>query len=382
MLLAGIPTAGRQDWDLNAPKFQQGIHALIIWNIMCLKRRERRHRVISIPNPVIPDTVIFPYRAGNDGATEKKILLLTIVGPTAVGKTSMAIEIARQLKGEIISLDSRQIYTGMAIGTAQPTIEEMAVVPHHLVAFRSPDQKITAGEFSELVAAVVEDIRSRGNQPILCGGAGLYYRAIAKGIFSASDSDLEIRARLEEEYATSGPDKLLRRLEQLDPVYAAQVHPNNRKRLIRALEIYEITGQAPSEHFDQQPDKKYPFNLFTVLLTRTMEDLEWRIKQRTVQMLSNGWINETSRLLKYRRAGSFHAMDSIGYQQIMDYLDQKIDYSEMVDLIVLKTRQYAKRQLTWFRKEPIDLELDLSSDSNIADHADKTITEFRKLMVQ
>ena len=313
---------------------------------------------------------------------KSKIPLLTIVGPTAVGKTSLAIEIAWHLKGEIISLDSRQIYSGMAIGTAQPTIEELAIIPHHLVAFRSPNQKITAGEFSELVAAVVEDIRSRGNQPILCGGAGLYYRAIAKGIFSASDSDLEIRARLEEEYATSGPDKLLRRLEQLDPVYAAQVHPNNRKRLIRALEIYEITGQAPSEHFDQQPDKKYPFNLFTVLLTRTMEDLEWRIKQRTVQMLSDGWIAETSRLLKYRRAGSFHAMDSIGYRQIMDYLEQKIDYSEMVDLIVLKTRQYAKRQLTWFRQESIDLELDLSGDSNIANHADKTITEFKKLMVQ
>ncbi|NQT97853.1 MAG: tRNA (adenosine(37)-N6)-dimethylallyltransferase MiaA [Candidatus Marinimicrobia bacterium] len=311
-----------------------------------------------------------------------KIPLLTIVGPTAVGKTSLAIEIARHLKGEIISLDSRQIYTGMAIGTAQPTIAEMAVVPHHLVAFRSPDQKITAGEFSELVAAVVEDIRLRGNQPILCGGAGLYYRAIAKGIFSASDSDLEIRARLEEEYATSGPDALMRRLEQLDPIYAAQVHPNNRKRLIRALEIYEITGQAPSEHFDQQSDKKYPFNLFTVLLTRTMEDLEWRIRQRIAEMLSDGWIAETSRLLKYRRDGSFHAMDSIGYRQIMDYLDKKIDYSEMVDLIVLKTRQYAKRQLTWFRQESIDLELDLSGDSNLTDYTDKTIAEFMKLTVQ
>ncbi len=307
-----------------------------------------------------------------------EVPILAVVGPTAVGKTSLTIELARQLGGEIIGLDSRQIYAGMSIGTAQPTIREMSVIPHHLVAFRSPDQKISAGEYAELAAAVVEDIQLRGHQPILCGGAGLYFRAIAEGIFSASASDLDIRSRLEQEYTGNGPEKLLERLRQLDPDYAIKVHPNNKKRLIRALEIYELTGRTPSEHFVEQPTKKYPFNLFTILLSRTREDLEQRIRQRTEQMLVSGWIDETKQLMVTRNDSTFHALDSIGYQQIIDHLDQKINYNELVELIILKTRQYAKRQLAWFNKETIDMELNLSDDPDLIVNVTKIVGEFRK----
>ncbi len=291
--------------------------------------------------------------------------VLAIVGPTAVGKTSLTIEIARQLEGEIIGLDSRQIYAGMAIGTAQPTVEEQALVPHHLVAFRSPDQRITAGEYAELAMAVIDDLISLGRKAILCGGAGLYYRALSQGIFAASGSDLDIRSRLEYEYNTLGPEKSMERIAGIDPDYTRKIHPNNRKRLIRALEIFEITGLTPSEHFSQQPERKYPLNLFTVLLTRPMAELEQRISTRTDSMLHNGWLEETKRLLNNRGVHSFHAMDSIGYRQVVDHLEGRISYQEMVELINLKTRQYAKRQLTWFKKEPVDLTIDLSSEYDI-----------------
>ena len=302
--------------------------------------------------------------------------ILAIVGPTAVGKTGLVIELAQRLNGEIIGLDSRQIYMGMAIGTAQPTLMDQASVPHHLIAFRSPDQKITAGEYAELVSAVVEDLTQHSQTPILCGGAGLYFRAINHGIFSGSDSDEGVRERLDLEYSES-PDLLYNRLKKIDPEYAEKVHINNRKRLIRALEIFEITGVAPSVHFKKQPEQKYQFNLFTVLVTRPLADLEKRIRNRTNQMLEGGWIAETRRLMQYREAGEFHAMDSIGYREIMDHLDGKLSHEEMVELIVLRTRQYAKRQLTWFKKEPLDLTINLSDNSNLSDNIDKIIACYK-----
>lgn len=304
---------------------------------------------------------------------QHKNSILTIIGPTAVGKTGLAIELAHRLAGEIIGLDSRQIYTGMAVGTAQPTPEEQSLVPHHLIAFRSPDQKITAGEFAGLVAAVVEDVGSRGKQPILCGGAGLYFRAISQGIFDASDSNLDIRTRLEQEYDELGAQALLDRITAVDSEYAAKIHPNNRKRLIRSLEIYEMTGQPPSVHFKQQPVRKYPFRLYSLLLVRPMEEIERRIRRRTEMMLRSGWLEETRKLMINRSSEKFHALDSIGYKEIADHLDGKISYDQMMALINLRTRQYAKRQLTWFKKEPIDQIVDMSEEYDVDNIIDRFI---------
>ena len=296
--------------------------------------------------------------------------VLAIVGPTAIGKTTVAIDVAKKVNGEIIGLDSRQIYKGMAIGTAQPTIEELAAVPHHLIGVKDTDSVISAGKYAKLVLNLVKDISERGKEPIICGGAGLYYRAITKGIFSESETDLDVREKLIQEYEETGPDGLLNRLKELDPEYAVKVHPNNKKRLVRALEIYTITGKPPSEHFNRQGKfGKHTLNLFTVLLTIDRKELNKSIAKRTARMLNSGWIEETKMLRKGNDPIAMHPMDSIGYRQIVAFLDGKVNKEELEAKIILRTCQYARRQLQWFRQENIDLTIDIGiAPDKIADH--------------
>ncbi|MFQ6605933.1 MAG: tRNA (adenosine(37)-N6)-dimethylallyltransferase MiaA [Fidelibacterota bacterium] len=292
--------------------------------------------------------------------------VLTIVGPTASGKTSLAVALARRISGEVISLDSRQVFRGMAIGTAQPTPEEQGGVRHHLIGFRDPREAISAGEYAHLVRHHVKDIMDRGFQPIICGGAGLYYRAVTRGIFPDSVTDLEARDRLNRDYDELGGEVLLRRLEEIDPDYAAITHPNNRKRLVRALEIFAATGKPPSEHFRGQDIKGKPgVKCFTVYLDWEPGVLETRIRERTLNMLENGWIDEVRRLRERYGRGELHPLDSIGYRQIGEYLDGVLPYDELVDVIVLRTRQYAKRQRQWFRHEPVDLTLTLTPETTV-----------------
>jgi len=303
--------------------------------------------------------------------------VLAIVGPTAIGKTTVSIDVANKVNGEIIGLDSRQIYKGMAVGTAQPTIEELAAAPHHLIGVKDPDSPISAGKYAKLVLNLVKDISERGKEPIICGGAGLYYRAITKGIFSESETDLDVREKLIQEYEEIGPDGLLNRLQELDPEYAVKVHPNNKKRLIRALEIYTVTGKPPSEHFNRQEKIVTPIlNLFTVLLTIDRKELDKRIAKRTAKMLNSGWIEETKMLRKGNDPIAMHPMDSIGYRQITAFLDGKLNKEELVAKIILRTCQYARRQLQWFRQENIDLTIDIGiAPDKIADHI---VTGFNK----
>ena len=303
--------------------------------------------------------------------------VLAIVGPTAIGKTTVSIDVANKVNGEIIGLDSRQIYRGMAGGTAQPTIEELAAAPHHLIGVKDPDSPISAGKYAKLVLNLVKDISERGKEPIMCGGAGLYYRAITKGIFSESETDLDVREKLIQEYEEIGPDGLLNRLQELDPEYAVKVHPNNKKRLIRALEIYTVTGKPPSEHFNRQEKIVTPIlNLFTVLLTIDRKELDKRIAKRTTKMLNSGWIEETKMLRKGNDPIAMHPMDSIGYRQITAFLDGKLNKEELVAKIILRTCQYARRQLQWFRQENIDLTIDIGiAPDKIADHI---VTGFNK----
>ena len=303
--------------------------------------------------------------------------VLAIVGPTAIGKTTVAIDVANKVNGEIIGLDSRQIYKGMAVGTAQPTIEELAAAPHHLIGVKDPDSPISAGKYAKLVLNLVKDISERGKEPIICGGAGLYYRAITKGIFSESETDLDVREKLIQEYEEIGPDGLLNRLQELDPEYAVKVHPNNKKRLVRALEIYAVTGKPPSEHFKRQEKFGTPIlNLFTVLLTIDRKELDKRIAKRTAKMLNSGWIEETKMLRKGNDPIAMHPMDSIGYRQIAALLDGKLNKEELEAKIILRTCQYARRQLQWFRQENIDLTIDIGiAPDNLTDHI---VTGFKK----
>ena len=191
---------------------------------------------------------------------------LAIIGPTASGKSFLAVELAKKINGEIIGLDSRQIYKNMGIGTAQPTIVEQDGIEHHLIGIKSPTEEISAGAYSKLVYNLVEDIFSRKHIPLLCGGSGLYYRAITRGIFKESKTDLKIRQELENEYDKEGPESLMEELVAVDPDYAINVHLNNKKRLIRALEIYRSTGNPPPQHYNEQlnnPINK-TLNLFTI----------------------------------------------------------------------------------------------------------------------
>ena len=287
--------------------------------------------------------------------------ILTIIGPTASGKTVLSVALAKKINGEIISLDSRQIYRNMAIGTNQPDASEKGEIPHHLFEIKDPDEKVTAGEYAKRVFAAVEDIQSREKRPIICGGAGLYFRAITKGIFEGSISDLEARKRLESEYDKKGPDGLLERLKSIDPEYAEIVHPNNKKRLVRALEIYEATGKSPSQHFlEQETNQSSKLNLFTIYLDWDRSILAERIEQRTQKMLNAGWIDEVKSLLIKYPNEHLHALDSIGYRQIISYLNGDISESGLENEIILRTRQFAVRQIKWFRNEKVDMNVEMS----------------------
>jgi len=268
----------------------------------------------------------------------------------------------------------------MEIGTAQPTKAERKSIPHNLIGIRSPEKTITAGEYARLVKHCVADIQERGMNSIICGGSGLYYRAVTKGIFDGSKSDNEIRSKLEMEYNAKSGEVLLERLTVIDPGYAKIVHPNNRKRLIRALEIYEITGKSPSEHFHtQEESKSNNVHVFTIFLNSAMSDLENRIHERTEHMLKNGWIEEVKNLKGQFPDTVLHPLDSIGYRQILDHLDNKLSYEDMVKEIHLRTRKYARKQIQWFKNECCDLTLDVSQKINYAKQAEKIINKWKAL---
>ena len=202
----------------------------------------------------------------------------------------------------------------------------------------------------------------------------------AKGIFDGSKSDTEIRSKLEMQYNAKGGEVLLERLTVIDPEYAKIVHQNNRKRLIRALEIYEITGKSPSEHFHtQEESKSNNVHVFTIFLNSAMSELENRIQERTEHMLKNGWITEVKNLKEKFPEVTLHPLDSIGYRQILDHLDNKLAYEDMVKEIHLRTRQYAKKQIQWFKNECCDLTLDVSQKTNYAQQIEKIINKWKTL---
>ena len=296
---------------------------------------------------------------------------LAIIGPTASGKSEVAVALAKKINGEVVGMDSRQIYEGMAIGTAQPTLDEQGGVPHHMIGIKPPNEEIAAGTYAKLVLNLVTDIQSRGKIPVICGGAGLYYRAITKGIFEESVSDLNARKQLEDEYDKNGSTNLMDRLMELDPEYAEIVHPNNKKRLIRALEIYASTGKPPTEHYQNQSKDSQPqLDLFTIYMDWELDELGDRIAKRTTKMLKAGWVNEVRTLMKQYPDEVLHPLDSIGYSQIITYLNDEISEEELETEITLRTRQFAVRQIKWFRKETIDLTIKMSVERSL-----KVITE-------
>ena len=277
--------------------------------------------------------------------------LLCLLGPTAVGKTEIAIQLAQRLSAEIVSIDSRQIYRQMDIGTAKPTAEEQQAAQHHLVDCVDISQPFSVADYQSLADTAIADIQNRGKQVLLVGGAGLYFRAIVDGLFEGPGADTALRERLEQEAAQHGVNSLHERLRACDPESAERIHPNNVVRVIRALEVYELTGTPMSEHQQQwhQENQRYPFTAFCLTMPRPL--LYQRIEQRVDVMLANGLIAEVESLLAAGYARDTVALRSFGYKELIGYLNGKCTYLEAVEQLKQNTRRFAKRQLTWFRKD-------------------------------
>ncbi|WP_081092413.1 tRNA (adenosine(37)-N6)-dimethylallyltransferase MiaA [Peribacillus simplex] len=281
---------------------------------------------------------------------QQKGKLLVIIGPTAVGKTKMSIEMAKLFNGEIISGDSMQVYKGMDIGTAKIKMEEMEGVPHYLLDIKEPDEPFSAAEFQERANACIEDIHGRGKLPIIVGGTGLYIQSVIYDYqFSEAPSDLEYREGLEKQIRESGIDPVFDQLRKVDPESAKRIHPNNVRRVIRALEIFHCTGKTMSEQLDDQPTE-LKYETCIIGLTMEREKLYQRIDQRVDGMVDEGLIHEVQSFYD-QGLKDCQSIQAIGYKEIYDYFDGRASVDEAVETLKQNSRRYAKRQLTWFRNK-------------------------------
>ena len=279
--------------------------------------------------------------------------LYIIAGPTAAGKSALAVELAKKLDGEIISGDSMQVYRGMNIGTAKIWPEEMQGIPHHLIDCVDPWEEWNVARFTELARQTAEEIWKRGRIPIVAGGTGFYLHALAYGAeFTSEETGGSCRRKLEETAAAEGgPQELYRRLMEADPEAAERIHPNNVKRVIRALEFFLQTGHRISEHNDEQKQKESPYELHYNVLSMDRERLYERIDRRVDEMMRAGLIEEVQGLLRQGCERSMVSMQGLGYKEIIAYLAGETTLEEAVYILKRDTRHFAKRQLTWFRRE-------------------------------
>lgn len=273
----------------------------------------------------------------------------TIAGPTGVGKTAVAIDLARRLGGEIVGADSVQLFRHMDIGSAKPTAAERAAAPHHMIDVADPDEPWDAARYAREARARVAEIHRRGRIPLVAGGTGLYIRALTEGIFPAGGSDPELRRRLRDEAETRGAPALHRRLAERDPEAAGRIHPNDAFRIVRALEVIAATGRPLSAHQADHGFRDAPYRLFRIGLFREREALYERIETRVDAMLEEGLLDEVRGLLDRGYGPELKPMGAIGYRHMVDFIRGRFDWAETVRLLKRDTRRYAKRQLTWFR---------------------------------
>jgi len=277
--------------------------------------------------------------------------LVVILGPTGVGKSEIAIDVALAVGGEVINADSQLVYRGMNIGTAKPSEAARKGVLHHLIDAVDPDEDFNAARYRELALQAVEDIRGRGNNPIVCGGSGLYLRALLHGIFVGPAKNAAIRERLEEESQARGLQILHERLRGLDPDAAAKIHPNDRHRIIRALEVFEVTGKTISDWQSEHGFKESAFYVLKVGLNRDRSELYRLIDRRTDEMIADGLVEEVKALTDKGYGLDLPALQSIGYRQIGLHLRGEVTLDQAIALIKRESHHLAKRQLTWFRAD-------------------------------
>lgn len=293
-------------------------------------------------------------------AAEKKPLIV-LTGPTAVGKTALSIQLARRIGGEIISADSMQVYRHMDIGTAKIRLEEMDGVPHHLIDILEPTEDFNVVRFQALARAAAEDIYSRGKIPIVAGGTGFYIQALLNDIdFTQIDENTQFREEMERLAAEQGAEVLHERLRAVDPESAEAIHANNVKRVIRALEYYQQTGQKISEHNEAEREKESAYNSAYFVLTDDRKILYDRIDKRVDLMMEEGLLEEVNALRLRGLKRESVAMQGLGYKELFGYFEGEYPLEEAVRIIKRDTRHFAKRQLTWFRRERDVIWLDKS----------------------
>lgn len=276
--------------------------------------------------------------------------ILCVVGPTASGKTDYAVELALKCGGEVVSCDSMQIYKHMDIGTAKPTADEMKGIKHHMIDIIEPNESFSVARFSEMARECIDDILLRGKMPVLCGGTGLYFDSTINNInFIQMDTDEEYRKYLESAAKEFGNEYVYKILKRVDEESAESIHPNNLKRVIRALEIYKTTGKKKSE-LDKEQLSEPLYEPEITGLMRDREVLYDRINKRVDIMMEKGLVEEVSELIKMGIDTEATSMQAIGYKEIIEYLDGKTSLSDAVDKIKRESRRYAKRQLTWFKR--------------------------------
>ena len=279
--------------------------------------------------------------------------LIIIAGPTAAGKTALSVGLAEQISGEVISADSMQVYRGMDIGTAKIRPEEMRGVKHHLIDCLSPRHPFNVMEFRALAKQAVRSCLEAGRVPVLTGGTGFYIQSVLYDVdFQEESGSEEIREALTRDMEVLGPEAMHRRLREVDPEAAEQIHMNNRKRVIRALEFYALTGRKISDSNREQREKASPYRYLYYVVTMDRRRLYQRIDQRVDRMMEEGLLREVQGLKDVGLDRSLVSMQGLGYRQLLDYLDGLCTLPEAVERIKTETRHFAKRQLTWFKREP------------------------------
>ena len=301
----------------------------------------------------------------SDEVKTEKTPLLIVAGPTATGKSDSAVELALRMNGEVISADSMQVYRGMDIGSAKVTVGEMRGVPHHLIDCADPSENWNVVRFQKEARRAVQDIASRGRLPILCGGTGFYIQALLYDIdFTQMEENTPLRDRLSALAAEKGPEAVHALLLEKDPASAAAIHPNNLKRVIRAIEYMEESGGSIAAHNSQQRERESAYRSVFFVLTMDRARLYERIDRRVDIMMERGLVDEVAGLRAMGIQRDSTSMQGIGYKQIYGYLDGEYDLEEAVRLIKRDTRHFAKRQLTWFKREKDVIWTDLDRFGN------------------
>ena len=294
--------------------------------------------------------------------------VLCVVGPTASGKTKMAVALARRFGGEVVSADSMQFYRGMTIGTAAPTAEEMEGVPHHMIAVADPAEQWSAARYARAAVPIVDDILRRGKRPILVGGTGLWLDAVVQGrTFAGGHAGGAVRRELQAQLAREGIGPLLEELRQVDPEAAERLHPADEKRILRALEVYRETGKTISAHNAETRDLPPRYDaVWSGLQFRDRADMKTLIDRRVDAMVAAGLLEEVGQLLESGLPREATALQAIGYKEFLGVLDGTATVEEAVAEVKLRSRQYAKRQLSWFRRNPKAHWIEVDRKGNIS----------------